>query len=125
MADNILEKIIKKKIERIDLLKKSISLNSLSIKIDENKSFVNFKDKIQNNINNDKISLIAEIKKASPSAGIIIENYNPIEIAKIYDDNKATCLSILTEENYFLGNLIHISKVKEKVNLPVLCKDFL
>ena len=124
MADNILEKIIKKKIERIDLLKKSISLNSLSIKIDENKSFVNFKDKIQNNINNDKISLIAEIKKASPSAGIIIENYNPIEIAKIYDDNKATCLSILTEENYFLGNLIHISKVKEKVNLPVLCKDF-
>ena len=56
MADNILEKIIKKKIERIDLLKKSISLNSLSIKIDENKSFVNFKDKIQNNINNDKIS---------------------------------------------------------------------
>ena len=124
MADNILEKIIKKKIERIDLLKKSISLNSLSIKIDENKSFVNFKDKIQNNINNDKISLIAEIKKASPSAGIIIENYNPIEIAKIYDDNKATCLSILTEEDYFLGNLIHISKVKEKVNLPVLCKDF-
>ena len=47
-------------------------------------SFINFKDKIQNNINDDKISLVAEIKKASPSAGIIIENYNPIEIAKIY-----------------------------------------
>ena len=124
MPDNILEKIIKKKIERIDLLKKSISLKSLNEKINENKSFINFKDKIQKNIDSNKISLIAEIKKASPSAGIIIEDYKPIEIAKIYNDNKATCLSILTEEDFFLGNLIHVSKVKEKINLPVLCKDF-
>ena len=124
MSENILEKIIKKKIERIDLLKKSISLKSLNEKINENKSFINFKDKIQKNIDSNKISLIAEIKKASPSAGIIIEDYDPIEIAKIYYNNKATCLSILTEENFFLGNLIHVSKVKEKINLPVLCKDF-
>ena len=124
MFENVLEKIIKKKIERIDLLKKSISLNFLSVKINENKSFINFKDKIQNNINNDKISLIAEIKKASPSAGIIVEKYDPLIIAKIYNENKATCLSILTEENFFLGNLIHLSNVKEKIKLPVLCKDF-
>jgi len=124
MPDNVLEKIIKKKIERIDLLKKSISLKSLDEKIDQNRLFINFKDKIQKNIDNNKISLIAEIKKASPSAGIIIEDYDPIEIAKIYYNNKATCLSILTEENFFLGNLIHVSKVKEKINLPVLCKDF-
>ena len=102
MPDNILEKIIKKKIERIDLLKKSISLKSLDEKIDQNRLFINFKDKIQKNIDNNKISLIAEIKKASPSAGIIIEDYDPIEIAKIYYNNKATCLSILTEENFFL-----------------------
>ena len=114
MPENVLEKIIKKKIERIDLLKKSISLSSLSEKINENKSFINFKDKIQNNINNNKISLIAEIKKASPSAGIIIENYDPLNIAKIYNDNKATCLSVLTEEDFFLGNLIHVSKIKKK-----------
>ena len=124
MPDNILEKIIKKKIERIDLLKKSISLKSLDEKIDQNRLFINFEDKLQKNIDNNKISLIAEIKKASPSAGIIIEDYDPIEIAKIYYNNKATCLSILTEENFFLGNLIHVSKVKEKINLPVLCKDF-
>ena len=124
MSKNVLEKIIKKKVERVDLLKKSISLNSLIEKIDENKSFINFKDKIQNNINNDKISLIAEIKKASPSAGIIVEKYDPLIIAKIYNENKATCLSILTEENFFLGNLIHLSNVKEKIKLPVLCKDF-
>jgi len=124
MSENVLEKIIKKKIERIDILKKSISLKSLNEKINENKSFINFKDKIQKNIDSNKISLIAEIKKASPSAGIIIEDYKPIEIAKIYNDNKATCLSILTEEDFFLGNLIHVSKIKEKINLPVLCKDF-
>ena len=124
MSENVLEKIIKKKINRIDLLKKSVSLNALNEKINENKSFINFKNKIQNNINNNKISLIAEIKKASPSAGVIVENYNPIEIAKIYNNNKVTCLSILTEEDFFLGDLTDVSKVKEKINLPVLCKDF-
>ena len=124
MAENVLEKIIKKKIERIDLFKKSISIQSLSEKINKNNLFINFKDKIQNNIQNNKISLIAEIKKASPSAGLIIKNYDPLKIAKIYHNNKATCLSILTEEDFFLGNLTHISKVKEKINLPILCKDF-
>jgi indole-3-glycerol phosphate synthase len=124
MSENTLDKIIKKKIERIDLLKKSISLKLLNEQINENKSFINFKKKIQNNINDKKISIIAEIKKASPSAGIIIKEYNPLEIAEIYYKKKVACLSILTEEDFFLGNLIHVSKVKEKINLPILCKDF-
>ena len=83
MSENILEKIIRKKIEKIDILKKSVSIDSLKDKINENKSFINFKEKIENNINSNKISIIAEIKKASPSAGIIIEDYNPINISKI------------------------------------------
>ena len=124
MPENILDKIIKKKIERVDLLKKSTSLNLLIEKIDESKSFINFKAKIQNNIKDKKISIIAEIKKASPSAGIIIKEYNPIEIAEIYYKKKTTCLSILTEEDFFLGNIIHVGKIKEKINLPILCKDF-
>ena len=124
MSENILEKIIKTKIEKIDVLKKSLKIDSLKNKIDENKSFIDFKEKIENNINNDKISIIAEIKKASPSAGIIIDDYDPVNIAQIYNDNKATCLSVLTEEDFFLGNLIHISKIKQKINLPILCKDF-
>ena len=124
MSKDVLKEIIKKKIEKIDLLKKIISLDALNEQIGQNKSFINFKDKIQNNVDNNKISLIAEIKKASPSAGVIMDNYNPTEIAKIYNNNKATCLSILTEEDFFLGRLSHISEVKEKINLPVLCKDF-
>ena len=124
MAENVLEKIIKKKSEKIVNLKKTISLDSLNELIDKNKTFINFKEKIQNNIKEDKYSVIAEIKKASPSAGVIIKNYDPVEIANIYNANKATCLSVLTEEDFFLGNLKHISMIKQKVNLPILCKDF-
>ena len=124
MSENILEKIIKNKEKKIELLKKNISIESLKIKIDENKSFINFKEKIKNNENKNKISIIAEIKKASPSAGVIVENYDPVNIANIYNENKATCLSVLTEEDFFLGNLLHISKIKQKINLPILCKDF-
>ncbi len=124
MSENILNNIIKKKIERVDTLKKSISLDSLNEIIDKNNNFIDFKEKIQNNIIKNKISIIAEIKKASPSAGVIIKDYDPVEIAKIYNDNNVTCLSVLTEEDFFLGNLIHISKIKQKFNLPILCKDF-
>ena len=124
MSNNILEEIIKKKIEKIDSLKKSTNLNSLIENINKNNLFINFKDKIKSNISNNKTSIIAEIKKASPSAGIIIDDYDPVEIASIYNSNNATCLSVLTEEDYFLGNLTHISKIKEKINLPILCKDF-
>ena len=96
MAENILEKIIQKKGEKIANLKKTISLDSLSELIDQNKLFVNFKEKIQNNIKDNKFSIIAEIKKASPSAGIIMEDYDPVKIADVYNANKATCLSVLT-----------------------------
>jgi len=124
VAENILEKIIENKKKKIELLKKSVSLENLKLKINENKSFMSFKETIENNESKNKISIIAEIKKASPSAGIIVENYDPVNIAEIYNKNKATCLSVLTEEDYFLGNLLHISKIKQTVRLPILCKDF-
>ena len=124
MSENILEEIIKKKVEKIDILKKSTRIDSLNEIINKNKSYINFKEKIQSNISNNKTSIIAEIKKASPSAGIIIKDYNPVEIANIYNTNNVTCLSVLTEEDYFLGNLNDISNIKEKINLPILCKDF-
>ena len=124
MAENVLEKIIKNKSEKIVNLKKTISQDSLNELINTNRKFVNFKEKIENNIKEGKFSIIAEIKKASPSAGVIIKDYDPLKIAKIYNDNKTTCLSVLTEEDYFLGNLTHISKIKKEIDLPILCKDF-
>ena len=124
MAENILKKIVEKKSKKIKNLKKNISLDSLDELINSNRIFINFKEKIENNIKENKFSIIAEIKKASPSAGVIIKDYDPVKIANIYKDNKATCLSVLTEEDYFLGDLIHISKIKQKIDLPILCKDF-
>ena len=124
MSKNILEKIIEKKKEKINYLKKNFDVNFLHDLIKNYGKFYNFKEKIQKNISNNKFSIIAEIKKASPSAGIIIKDYDPVKIANIYDVNNATCLSVLTEEQFFLGNLEHISKIKKKINLPILCKDF-
>ena len=122
--NNILEKIIKKKIEKLEETKKNISLGFLKDKIAKNNSFLNFKEKILNNSKNNRISLIAEIKKASPSAGIIFDDYQPLKIANIYNDNRVTCLSVLTEEEYFLGSLKHIDQIKKEIKLPILCKDF-
>ena len=87
MAENVLEKIINKKIEKIVNLKKTISLESLHGLIDTSKTFINFKEKIENNTKENKYSVIAEIKKASPSAGVIIEDYDPVKIATIYNSS--------------------------------------
>ena len=124
MIENTLSKIIEKKKFRINELKKSVSLENLKKKINQYKPYLNFKNKIIKNNSNNKTSIIAEIKKASPSAGVIIENYNPVEIAQKYYKSNVTCLSVLTEEDFFLGKLDHISDIKKKINLPILCKDF-
>ena len=122
--ENVLKKIIGKKKEKIIISKKKYPESELLENIKNINNFIDFKDKIKERNSVKKISIIAEIKKASPSAGIIIDDYDPVNIAQIYNDNKATCLSVLTEEDFFLGNLIHITKIKQKINLPILCKDF-
>ena len=118
---NILEKIIEDKKESLKIIKKNNSLKSLEDKIKNINTFLNFKEAISNNTG---ISLITEIKKASPSAGILVKNFNHLDIAKMYADNGATCLSVLTEEKHFLGRLDYIKDIKDKLNIPILAKDF-
>ena len=132
MSRNILQDIISKKEFRVAELKKKQPLESIPLHMPDSMDYVNFKNKIEQNIQNNKLSIIAEIKKASPSAGILVEKYNPVDIAKIYYKNNATCLSVLTEEDFFLGKLSHIYKIKSLCNamdpismhIPILCKDF-
>ena len=124
MSENILQKIIDQKKTKIEKLKLEIDTNSLLDAISEKHFFFDFKKKIQTKNSENKISIIAEIKKASPSAGILIDDYDPVKIANIYNSKNVTCLSVLTEEDFFLGNLSHISEIKKKIKLPILCKDF-
>ncbi len=72
-----------------------------------------------------KCSLIAEVKTASPSKGIIRDDVDAVEIARIYEENGATCISVLTDEKYFMGNLDRLKKIRENVRIPLLRKDFI
>ena len=130
MTKNTLERIIDNRIIEIEQRKKLMSIEKLMGYISDYKTiydgkFYDFKKKIEDNIKKNKISIIAEMKKASPSAGVILKDYKPINIAKIYKRNNATCLSVLTEQKYFLGQMMNISLIKnEQLDLPILCKDF-
>ena len=118
---NILEKIIQEKKYSLDLIKKEKSLDILEKNIKE-QNFVNFKETIQKNRS---VSLITEIKKASPSKGIIREDFNPCELARSYEKGGASCLSVLTDTTYFKGSNDYIAQIKKIVSLPILRKDFI
>ena len=122
--ENILNQIITKKKEKIIDYKKKYSMNNLLDSIKNINTFVDFISKIKKRSIEKKISIIAEIKKASPSAGLLIQNFNPLNIAKLYVDNGASFLSVLTEEDFFLGKLDHIKNIKKNYQIPILCKDF-
>ena len=118
---NVLNKIIEDKKDSLKSIKKTNSLDSIENTIKSLNNFLNFKEVIANN---KRASLITEIKKASPSAGELVKDFNHLNIAKMYVDNGATCLSVLTEEKHFLGKLDYIRDIKNKFKIPVLAKDF-
>jgi indole-3-glycerol phosphate synthase len=73
----------------------------------------------------ENIRLIAEVKKASPSRGLLCPDFKPVELAKIYENNGAAAISVLTESNYFQGSIDYLETIKRAVNIPLLRKDFI
>ena len=123
--NNILKKICEDKKIEIEILKKKCSLNSLKKLISDQINKRDFKNVIIKSSLERENFIIGEIKKASPSAGEIIHNYEPTEIAKIYERAGVKALSVLTEKNYFKGEIDHLSYIKQNTNIPILRKDFI
>jgi indole-3-glycerol phosphate synthase len=120
----ILDEIVRKKRERLNDAKSRLSIQGLKTKIGERGKPRDFKAAIQR-LPGETIKLIAEIKKASPSGGVIRNNFDPVALAKIYEEKKANAVSILTEEDYFQGNLFYLSEGRKVLTKPLLRKDFI
>lgn len=118
----ILEEIYKYKLIEVYENKKRIPLSVIKENIKKSFSTRSLSAALKSVVN---ISIIAEIKKASPSMGVLRENFNPVEIALIYEANGASAISVLTDEKFFQGSLSYLTKVRSTVRLPVLRKDFI
>ena len=122
-AKNILEEIVWYKDIEINNFKKSLSLNDLINQIDNlpsTKGFINGLIRSKNNP-----AVIAEVKKASPSKGVIREDFDPQKIVSIYERSGASCISVLTDKKFFQGGFEILKDVRTHTDLPLLCKDFI
>ena len=119
---SMLTKILNAKKLRLDELKKNASLDEIKQKAT---SLENKPSSFRDSLLSSNQSIIAEIKQASPSAGIIDNNFDPERQAIHYENIGATAISVLTEEDFFLGSAEHLQKVKQKSSLPILRKDFI
>ena len=122
---DILKKIIQRKHEEIAERSAKISLHELKARMASASPVRGFVNSIESIINQGKPAVIAEIKKASPSKGVIREDFDPVAIAKSYQQGGATCLSVLTDVDFFQGSDTYLQQAREACDLPVIRKDFI
>ena len=124
MSD-ILNKILATKKTEVAASKLAVSLDQLQAQAEAQGEPRDFVGSIHKKIMANKAAVIAEIKKASPSKGVIREDFKPAEIAKSYEKAGAACLSVLTDEQYFQGSATYLKQARAACKLPVLRKDFI
>ena len=117
----MLEKIIADKKEELEQRRKAVPVSEMEARIAQCPGTLDFASALKG----DGVSLIAEVKKASPSKGIIRRDFNPVALARTYADNGASAISVLTETKYFGGHLNHLSEIRKDVAIPLLRKDFI
>jgi len=117
----ILDQIVTEKREEIAQKKKSLPISTLKERIAQRKAPLDFAAALSG----DRTRLIAEVKRASPSRGVLCSNFNPVSLAKAYADGGAAAISVLTESNHFQGSLDHLAAISEDIRLPLLRKDFI
>lgn len=121
-VSNILEKIMQTKRGEVAAARQRVSEAALRDQLTEAPPVRDFVQALRDA---EPVGLIAEVKKASPSAGLIREDFDPIEIALTYQEHGAHCLSVLTDEQYFQGHLDYLRQVRKAVRIPVLRKEFI
>jgi len=122
---DILKKIVKRKLEEIAARVENISLNEMVKQAEQGDATRGFVDSIANKIAVGEAGVIAEIKKASPSKGVLREDFQPAQIAKSYADNGAACLSVLTDIDFFQGSDAYLKQARGACTIPVIRKDFI
>jgi indole-3-glycerol phosphate synthase len=123
-APTILRKILARKVEEVAARRSKESLGSLEARIAEQSAVRGFCQVLQARFTAGELAVIAEVKKASPSKGIIREDFQPAEIAQSYSAGGASCLSVLTDRDFFLGSEEYLQEARAACDLPVLRKDF-
>jgi len=126
MSDNpdILLRILARKVEEIDKRVQDVSLHELSTRIEDAPAVRPFRAALESRISGGESGVIAEIKKASPSKGVLREAFDPVAIAKSYEEGGAACLSVLTDRDFFQGAESYLEAARGACGLPVLRKDF-
>ena len=123
---DILKKIVAHKQKEVAEAKAAASINDLKNRIADLEDVPRgFERHLREAAAYDWTAIIAEVKKGSPSKGLIRPDFDPLEIAEIYQNNGATCLSVLTDEHFFMGHLRYLALIREAVSLPLLRKDFI
>ncbi len=127
MADtpDILKKIIEHKKEELAAVKSRVPLSELKACMADLPPVRGFEASLRKTDEAGRTAIIAEVKKGSPSKGVIRKDFDPVDIAGIYAENGAACLSVLTDEHFFLGNLRYLSDIRRVVDIPLLRKDFI
>ncbi|WP_228059973.1 indole-3-glycerol phosphate synthase TrpC [Plectonema radiosum] len=120
---HILEEIVLYKKQEVTQMRLNLPLAEVQQQVKNAPEVRDFLQALQNNSHCP--SLIAEVKKASPSKGIIREDFDPINIAQAYERGGAACLSVLTDSKFFQGSFDNLRKVRKNVELPLLCKEFI
>lgn len=125
---DILKKIIKRKLEEVEERRALVSLVDMKRRVERAKTTLaprSFAYALQRKVQTGQAAVIAEIKKASPSKGVIRENFVPAEIATSYERGGAACLSVLTDVDFFQGSDVYLKEARESCGLPVLRKEFI
>ena len=120
--NNILEEIVWHKEVEVEQMRDRLPLMQLQQQVKDAPPPQDFLAALRNGKTNP--ALIAEVKKASPSKGVIREDFNPVAIAKAYEKAGASCLSVLTDQKFFQGSFDNLNLVRQEVDLPLLCKEF-